>query len=88
MRDMTTGIISNKYKVQTRAARAQFGEPLLNLDEIAEKLGVPAGKMRLDLGVNRSEGAPEPARKSTTSGKHLYRLSDFKKYFKNRQATQ
>lgn len=88
MRDMTTGHMPNKYKLQPKEHRAKFKEPLYNLGEIAEKLGMHEGKLRIELGVKRTEGAPEAARKSTSSGKHLYRLSDFKKYFKMRGTLQ
>lgn len=88
MRDMTTGHRPNKYKLQPKEHRGKFKEPLYTLGEIAEKLGRDEGRLRLELGVKRTEGAPEAARKSTSSGKNLYRLSDFQKYFKSQEATQ
>ena len=76
-------------KVSLRSKQKVIREPLYTLPEIAEKLGmefeVIAGYMRGNIG-NRGEGRPKPARvnnRTHLSMAHkLYKLSEFKVWFK------
>lgn len=89
MRDMNNWRKTNKYGFATMQNRAAFREPLYTLDEIAEKLGLDGRRLRGQLGgYPRTESTPKVAQKSASSGKNLYRLSDFKKFLKNKETLQ
>lgn len=84
--------LSNKFAFWLLPDPKANREPLYTLGEVAERLKLDEARLRMSLALNRSEGAPVPARPASRNGPggsyHLYRLSDFRKYLKSKETPQ
>lgn len=75
---MANGVF--KYTINPEHPKGVRREPLRNLEEIGERLGLSYATLKARIQANRSGAAPSPAMEALSLGRHLYRFSEVKAY--------